>query len=128
MPFVMNTSDRLYHDFIRFLFLYAHREASALARELPEESDQFRFLRVVWLTHLKGYVGLILTNDSTMRVSIHVDLSTRSFIPLPRFILSRRPPPPSRSFPRIPPSALCLSRTCCAFVFEIRLFCQHSFA
>jgi hypothetical protein len=36
---VLIASDRLYDD---LLFLYAHREASTLANELPEESDQFR--------------------------------------------------------------------------------------
>jgi len=35
---------RMYEDFIRLLFLHAHREASALTNELQEESDQFRFL------------------------------------------------------------------------------------
>jgi hypothetical protein len=29
----VNTSGRLYHDFMRLLFLHAHREASVLARE-----------------------------------------------------------------------------------------------
>ena len=43
---------RLYHDFIRFLFWQDHREDSVLGREIPEESDQFRFLRVVYLTML----------------------------------------------------------------------------
>jgi hypothetical protein len=42
------------------LFLHAHREASALANELPEELDQFRFLHDTYLTNLKGSVGLIL--------------------------------------------------------------------
>jgi hypothetical protein len=32
--------------FSRLSFLHAHREASALANEIPEESGQFRFLRV----------------------------------------------------------------------------------
>ena len=45
LPLVVNTSGRLYEDFIRLLFLHAHREASALTNELQEESDQFRFLR-----------------------------------------------------------------------------------
>jgi hypothetical protein len=40
-------------------FLHAHGETSVLAGELPEESDQFRFLRVTHLTNLKGSVGLI---------------------------------------------------------------------
>jgi len=32
---------RIIDDFSRLLFLHAHREASALSHELPEESDQF---------------------------------------------------------------------------------------
>jgi hypothetical protein len=87
----VDTTDRLYDDFIRLLFLHTHREASALANELPEESDQFRYLRSVCFTHLNGVVGLIMV--STMRISIPLDPSSRSFIPLPRFIRSRRPTP-----------------------------------
>ena len=59
LPLVVDTSDRLYDVFIRLFFLYTHREASALASELPEESDQFRFLRVSCLDNAKGFVGLI---------------------------------------------------------------------
>ena len=87
----VDTSGRLYDDFIRLLFLHAHREASALANELPEESDQFRFLRAACLANLKGSVGLILAKTSVMRISIPLDLSSRSFIPLSRFIRSRHP-------------------------------------
>jgi hypothetical protein len=96
----VDTSDRLYDDIIRLLFLHAHREASALTIELPEESDQFRFLQAACLTNLKGSVGLmlsvglILTKESIMQIpSCPLDLSSRSFIPLPRFIRSRRSPP-----------------------------------
>ena len=45
MPVAVDTSVRIYDDFSRLLFLHAHREASALTNELPEESGQFRFLR-----------------------------------------------------------------------------------
>jgi hypothetical protein len=45
MPVAVDTAGRIYDDFSRLLFLNAHREASALANELPEESEQFRFLR-----------------------------------------------------------------------------------
>ena len=45
MPVPVDTAGRIYDDFSRLLFLNAHREASALANELPEESEQFRFLR-----------------------------------------------------------------------------------
>ena len=86
--------ERLYDAFIlRFLILHDHREASALDNELPEESDQFRFLRSSCFAHLKGTVGLIMEKASAMRVSIPLDLSSRSFIPVPRFIRSCRPTP-----------------------------------
>ncbi len=70
------------------LFLHAHREASALSNEIPEESEQFRFLRVTCYTNIKGSV--ILAKASVMRISIPLDLSSRPFIPLPRFMRSRR--------------------------------------
>jgi hypothetical protein len=43
--------------------------------------------------NIKGSVGLILANTSAMRISIPLDLSSRPFIPLPRFICRRRPLP-----------------------------------
>ena len=42
MPLTVDTSGRIYDDFIRLQFLIAHRETSALVNELLEESDQFR--------------------------------------------------------------------------------------
>jgi hypothetical protein len=44
LSITVSTSGRVYEDFTRMLFLHAHREASILAGELPEESEQFRFL------------------------------------------------------------------------------------
>ena len=91
LPVAVNTSGHIYEDFVRLLFLHAHREASILAGELPEESDQFRFLRDARLETLKDTVGLIFDKTSALRVTIPIDLSTRTFIPLPRFFNSRRP-------------------------------------
>ena len=93
IPLAVDTTGRMYDEFIRLLFLYAHREASALANELTEESDQFLFLRVSCFANLKGAVGLIMTKTSAMRISIPLDLSSRPCIPLPCFIRSRRPTP-----------------------------------
>ena len=76
--------------FVVLIFLYAHREASALSNEIPEESGQIRFLRAACLANIKGSVGLILAKASDMRISIPLDLSSRPFIPLPHFIHSRR--------------------------------------
>ncbi len=89
MPVPVDTAGRIYEDFSRLLFLHGHREASALANELPEESEQFRFLRGDCLANIKGSVGLILVKTSAIRISIPLDLSSRSFIPLPRFMRSR---------------------------------------
>jgi hypothetical protein len=63
IPVAVDTSCRIYDDFSRLSFLHTQR----------------------------GSVGLILAKVSTMRISIPFDLSSRSFIPLPCFIRSRRP-------------------------------------
>ena len=95
IPLTVDTTGHLYDDFIRLFFLHAHREASVLTNELSgvPESDQFRFLRTVCFANLKGTVGLIMVKASTIRISIPLDLSSRSFMPLPRFIRSCRPTP-----------------------------------
>jgi hypothetical protein len=90
MPVAVDTSGRIYDDFLRFLFLHAHHEASALANDIPEESGHFRFLRAACLAYIKGSVGLILVKVSVMRISIPLDLSSRPFIPPPRLFRSRR--------------------------------------
>ncbi len=89
LPITVSTSVRVYEDFARLLFVHEYREASILTGELPEESEQFRFLRASRLVNLKVSVGLILAKTSVMWVTIPIDLSTRSFIPLPRFFNSR---------------------------------------
>jgi hypothetical protein len=60
MPVAVNTSGLVHDDFVRLLFLNVHREASILTGELPEESDQFHFCRVLRLVNLKDSVGLNL--------------------------------------------------------------------
>ena len=64
MPVAVDNSGRIYDAFSRLLFLHAHRKASALANEIPEESGQFRFLRAACLANIKGSVGLILAKPS----------------------------------------------------------------
>ena len=93
IPLTVDTTGRLYDEIIRLLFLHTHHETSVLANELTEESDQFRFLRVSCFANLKGPVGLIIVKTSAIRISIPLDLSSRTFIPFPRFIRSRRPTP-----------------------------------
>ncbi len=88
MPVTASTSGRINEEFLRRLFLHVHRDVSDLTGELPEESAQFRFIRAVCLANLKVSIGLMLAKASVMRVTIPLDLSTRSFIPLPRSLAS----------------------------------------
>jgi hypothetical protein len=48
--------------------VYVQRDTSALSGELPEESTQFRFIRAVCLSNLKGSIGLML-----VKVSVNED-------------------------------------------------------
>ena len=57
MPVAVDTSGRIYDDFLRLLFLHPHREASALANDIPEESGQFRFVRMLVSLILRGQWG-----------------------------------------------------------------------
>jgi hypothetical protein len=43
MPVAVDTSGRIYDDFLSLLFLHAHREASALANDIPESFFLFYF-------------------------------------------------------------------------------------
>ena len=54
MPVTVDTSVRIYDDFLRFIFLYTHREVSALVNDIPEESGHFCFLRAACLANMKG--------------------------------------------------------------------------
>ena len=68
IPVEVDTSRHIYDDFLRLLFLDAHRETSALGNEIPEESGHFRFLHTTCLGNYKGSVGLILVKPSVMRI------------------------------------------------------------
>ena len=64
LPVGVDTTGRIYDDFSHLFFLHPNREASTLVNEIPEESDQFRFLRTVPYPNIKGSVGLILVKSS----------------------------------------------------------------
>ena len=86
--YVMTCLGRLYDDFLHSSCTFITR-LGLCPENFTEESDQFRFRRDTYFTHLKGSVGLILTTASAMRVSVPFDLSPWPFIPLPLFIRSR---------------------------------------
>ncbi len=51
MSLPVDTSDHIYDDFLRLLFLHVHREVSTLVN-VPEESRHFRFLHTVCLSNI----------------------------------------------------------------------------
>jgi hypothetical protein len=57
LPDSVDATGRIYDDFSRLLFLHDHREVSTLVNEIPEDSDQFRFLRVTCYLIFKGQWG-----------------------------------------------------------------------
>jgi hypothetical protein len=67
----VNTSGHIYEDFTRLFFLHVHRESSILTGELPEESDQFRFL---WRT------GLVLSRFSFNQILDNVGYYSHQFV------------------------------------------------
>ena len=86
IPLSVDNTGHLYDEFIRLLFLHAHRESSALANELPEESDQVHFLRASCFTILKGTVGLITyqtqwRNNRICGFQSPLDLCSKSSLP-----------------------------------------------
>ena len=72
-----------------------------------EAPAQFRFIRAACLDNLKGSLGLMLVKVTVMRITIPLDLSTKPFIPLPRFIRTRVSTPLlTPSLVLIPPSSV----------------------
>ncbi len=86
--YVLTCLGRLYDDFLLCSCTFIVR-LGLCPENFTEESDQFRFRRDTYFTHLNGSVDLILSTASTMRVSIPLDLSPWSCIPLPHFNRSR---------------------------------------
>ncbi len=85
MSLVVSTSARLYDDFIILHFLHDRCGDVTLPREIPEESDHFRFLRADCWAHLNGSVGLI---SETTKPSVITTLSPNpSNIHVPKYQL-----------------------------------------
>ncbi len=105
----MDTSDRIYDDFIQLIFFAwsPWRKKNDLDNELPgsEESNRFRFLHTDCLIYLKGSsVGLIFAKTLDMRISIHTTFNL---------------------FPRPFSSVFFLSDTCWVFILAFYLASFH---
>ena len=79
MPAIAGTSGRLHSEFIRLLFLQAHRETDRFFAASGVQSAQsnmggfFHFRRAAFSSMLKSRVGNIMTKASALRVNLNLD-------------------------------------------------------
>jgi hypothetical protein len=75
---ITSTSGRLHSEFVRLLFLQAHRETdrffAASGVQFPYSNrDQFHYRRTVFSSQVKTKVGNILTKDKDLRINLNID-------------------------------------------------------
>ena len=80
MPIIASTSGRLHSEFVRLLFLQAHREtdrffAASGVQLAQSTSGQFRFKRAAFSSQLRFKVGNILAKAAALRITLNVDLN-----------------------------------------------------
>ena len=80
MPPIASTSGSLHSEFVRLLFLQAHRETvrflATSGVHLVETNHHFR--RTVFTSQLKSKVGHILTNTATLWINLNIDGAPRA--------------------------------------------------
>ena len=74
-PSIASTSGRLHSEFVRLLFLQAHRETDRFlaASRVQLAQSTFHFLRSVFSSQLKSKVGHILAKAAALRIVLNVD-------------------------------------------------------
>ena len=78
MPAIAGTTGRLHSEFIRLLFLQAHREtdrffAASGVQFAQSTSGQFHFRRASFSQQLKSRVGLALAKAAALRITLNLD-------------------------------------------------------
>ena len=77
MPAIAGTSGRLHSEFIRLLFLQAHRETdrffAASGVQSAQSTSGFHFRRAAFSSMLKSRVGNIIAKASALRVNLNLD-------------------------------------------------------
>ena len=74
----MTTSSRMHGDFLRLLFLQAHREtethftATGMSSQ-RNQSDLFRFKRAAFYQSLKSKVGRAAAKAAALRINLNVE-------------------------------------------------------
>jgi hypothetical protein len=77
LPAIVSTSTRMHGEFLRLLFLQAHRETEAHftaagMSSQRNQSDSFRFKRAAFYNGLKSKVGLAAAKAAALRVNLNV--------------------------------------------------------
>ena len=86
MPAIASTSGRLHSEFVRLLFLQAHREtdrffAASGVQLAHSTSGQFHYRRAAFSSQLKSKIGNILAKAAALRITLNIDgapLASRS--------------------------------------------------
>jgi hypothetical protein len=78
MPAIASTSGRLHSEFVRLLFLQAHRETdrffTASGLQLAQhDRGQFHFRRAAFSAQLKSKCGNILVKAAALRITLNID-------------------------------------------------------
>ena len=78
MPAIASTSGRLHSEFVRLLFLQAHRETDRFfpasgVQSAQSTSGMFTFHRVAFSSGLKSKVGLALAKTADLRIVLNLD-------------------------------------------------------
>jgi hypothetical protein len=77
LPAIVSTSTRMHGEFLRLLFLQAHRETEAHftaagMSSQRNQSDSFRFKRAAFYNGLKSKFGLAAAKAAALRVNLNV--------------------------------------------------------
>jgi hypothetical protein len=77
MPAIVSTSGRLHSEFVRLLFLQAHREtgrffAASGVQSAQSTDGQFHIRRVPFSQQLKGKVGKALAKAAVLRINLNL--------------------------------------------------------
>ena len=78
LPSIVSTSTRMHGEFLRLLFLQAHRDTEAHftaagISSQRNQADSFRFKRAAFYQSLKSKVGLAAAKAAALRIILNVD-------------------------------------------------------
>ena len=78
MPAIASTSDRLHSEFVRLLFLQAHREtdrffAASGVQLAQTQRGMFHYRRAAFSAHLKAKVDSTLAKAAALRINLNID-------------------------------------------------------